>query len=406
MQRLISFLGRLPDFISHPREIAERSVRAIDVVIQLFWYAFMLVVLLAGPLVRNLYLSGEHPAKAARFFWRKLLLSPAPVDFLLWIVAFALLVIIALFLSRKRGMRFSREALEILFYRSSFLLLPVIIGMLLSIFLAQVWREAWWWPHHAINSKVVVLWQADGRGTVSWLRFSLKCVVSYGPSFLFFAAMLKMPLTLQGADLHHDDEDSQSLPQRRKTPAWAWASTLVLFCCAATAAYYPILSNLENHRSLLRGDSIPDVVLPWVRDESPRAKRMKGKFRPSDYRGKVLVLDFWASWCRPCMRAVPKLNQLANESGSDVVVIGINREPGQSARVARVMRENAFAFDSVIDSRAGTRGGFGEKIGLQSLPTTVVIGKDGLVRGLHLGLEGFGDLLSVVEKAAAEKWSP
>jgi cytochrome c biogenesis protein CcmG, thiol:disulfide interchange protein DsbE len=58
--------------------------------------------------------------------------------------------------------------------------------------------------------------------------------------------------------------------------------------------------------------------LGWIDDNNRRAQL-------SDYRGRVLVLDFYATWCEPCRRSIPKLNELQKQYGSrGLEIIGLN----------------------------------------------------------------------------------
>src|SRR5688500_13745945 len=56
----------------------------------------------------------------------------------------------------------------------------------------------------------------------------------------------------------------------------------------------------------------------------------------SSYRGKVVLLDFWATWCPPCVASMPHLQNLQDELGArGLVVLGVNQEPGQEEKVRR-----------------------------------------------------------------------
>lgn len=100
----------------------------------------------------------------------------------------------------------------------------------------------------------------------------------------------------------------------------------------------------------------------------------------AELRGKVVVLNFWATWCAPCVEELPILNALADEAGDSLVVLGVNyKEP--SWTVARFAREHPFRYPVLLDKtgehfRRWTSG---------VMPTTVLIGRDGKPRWRAIG---------------------
>ncbi|MBI3894207.1 MAG: TlpA family protein disulfide reductase [Candidatus Wallbacteria bacterium] len=114
-------------------------------------------------------------------------------------------------------------------------------------------------------------------------------------------------------------------------------------------------------------------------------------------KGRVVVLDFWATWCPPCRKAIPRIQSLSKRfSDRPVTVLGINMDQGKSPEAIRqFLSENSIAFGQVLDG-----GPIAQKYGVQGIPCTVVIDKDGIVRQVHTGysndLEGV--LADSVEK--------
>jgi peroxiredoxin len=99
--------------------------------------------------------------------------------------------------------------------------------------------------------------------------------------------------------------------------------------------------------------------------------------------GKLVVLDFWATWCGPCIQAMPDMQKLYKKFGSkNVVVLGINTDQGgPKDRVAQIVRKNGVTFPTLLDG-AGTVAG---QYGVDKLPTVILLDKAGKVARFHLG---------------------
>lgn len=132
---------------------------------------------------------------------------------------------------------------------------------------------------------------------------------------------------------------------------------------------------------------------------------LQGKvFRLSDYRGRVVVLDVWATWCGPCREEIPHLNELSREyAGRGVEVVGMTVEDASTDYAA--VRD--FARDFPVGYRVGwaqpewTTKLLGDN---DAIPQTFVIGRDGRT---YLHATGFYDdtvrlLRDAIERALAE----
>ena len=118
------------------------------------------------------------------------------------------------------------------------------------------------------------------------------------------------------------------------------------------------------------------------------------------------MLDFWASWCAPCIRELPELSELQTALGAQGLrIIGVNREPRMQNLARATWKRLQPSFETVVDVRAHTMQGYGERIGLQSLPTMVVVDRQGIVRHLHLGYTSPEVLAAEVQALIAEPGS-
>lgn len=99
------------------------------------------------------------------------------------------------------------------------------------------------------------------------------------------------------------------------------------------------------------------------------------------YKGKVVYLDFWASWCAPCRRSFPWLNEMRAKYGEQgFVVLAVNVD-AERELAAEFLRETPAAFEIVYDPE----GRIAEKWGLMGMPSSFIIGRDGEVASSHVG---------------------
>ncbi len=124
------------------------------------------------------------------------------------------------------------------------------------------------------------------------------------------------------------------------------------------------------------GDPAPDFALP-----TPDGATL----RLSDYRGRPVILNFWATWCAPCRLEMPELQRAQTEfdaaSGDGPIVLTINQ--GDSAeRVDEFFAEVGLTLPALLDGD----GDVGTTYGAFFLPTTVIVGPDGTVAAVHRGM--------------------
>jgi thiol-disulfide isomerase/thioredoxin len=108
---------------------------------------------------------------------------------------------------------------------------------------------------------------------------------------------------------------------------------------------------------------------------------LQGKaWNTAELTGKVVVLNFWATWCAPCKDELPTLQTLHDISDSHTVVLTINvREP--AARAARYMQSTGMTFPVISDAK----GELAKRWGVTVYPTTILIAPNGQARWRILG---------------------
>lgn len=116
---------------------------------------------------------------------------------------------------------------------------------------------------------------------------------------------------------------------------------------------------------------------------APAAKAGDTELSLADYEGKVIVLDFWASWCGPCRRSFPWLNAMHSKyEERGLVVIGVNLDASRED-AAEFLEEYPANFRIHFDTDAALAVAYG----VEAMPSSYVIGRDGELRATHHGFK-------------------
>ncbi|MCF7971978.1 MAG: TlpA family protein disulfide reductase [Methylococcaceae bacterium] len=120
----------------------------------------------------------------------------------------------------------------------------------------------------------------------------------------------------------------------------------------------------------------------------------------SQYRGKVIYLDFWASWCAPCRTSFPlleKLYQANKDKGFALVAINMDED---------LEAANSFlkSYPATFDILRDAEGKWADDYGVETMPTSFIIDKKGIVRHIHSGFakDDIADIEKIVTKLLAE----
>lgn len=92
-----------------------------------------------------------------------------------------------------------------------------------------------------------------------------------------------------------------------------------------------------------------------------------------DTKGKFVLIDFWATWCGPCRRAISELNELQKKFGDKLVVIGVSDETADAVQKMSVPK---VEYASAIDTRARMK----NALEVQGIPHCIIIDPSGVVR--------------------------
>jgi peroxiredoxin len=120
------------------------------------------------------------------------------------------------------------------------------------------------------------------------------------------------------------------------------------------------------------------------------------KVKLSDYRGKAVLLNFWATWCSPCRVEMPWFEDLQKQYGKDgLVVLGIAMDDSEPAKIAQFASALGVNYPVLL----GTDQVSDDYGSVQYLPTTFYIGRDGLIVDKLTGLLDRKDIEDAVKKA-------
>jgi thiol-disulfide isomerase/thioredoxin len=132
-------------------------------------------------------------------------------------------------------------------------------------------------------------------------------------------------------------------------------------------------------RAVETGDAAPDFSLPRLRASDGAEVRL------ADFRGKVVYVDFWASWCPPCLVSIPLLNELRDEyvaagKAFEVVAINVDSDPEDGIDF---LLDEPVNYVVVSDPEGRTPALYG----VPGMPTSYLVDAQGRVRLVHTGFK-------------------
>ena len=131
----------------------------------------------------------------------------------------------------------------------------------------------------------------------------------------------------------------------------------------------PSKNEVTQHAPDIRGSKLKSAAadfegVTWLTD------------KPDVFAGKVVILEFWVSWCVPCKCAVPMLNDLAATNRDDLVLVSLSGYNDTKASVQEYLRAHKAESFQALD----TEKKINDALGVQALPTAFVMSTDGIVR--------------------------
>ncbi|MCZ6855807.1 MAG: TlpA disulfide reductase family protein [Gammaproteobacteria bacterium] len=140
---------------------------------------------------------------------------------------------------------------------------------------------------------------------------------------------------------------------------------------------------------------VSHVQAVGVSDKAPdfTLRSLEGNnLRLEEYRGQVVLINFWASWCGPCRQEMPLLDRLHHRyEDTGFTVLGVNVE-GDLEPAQEIVDQTKVTFPVLIDQDQRVS----ELYDLEAMPSTVVVDRDGVIRYIHLGYKP-GDEAKYIE---------
>ncbi len=148
-----------------------------------------------------------------------------------------------------------------------------------------------------------------------------------------------------------------------------WPSKTIL-ALLVLASQFLLAAGDRKPASLSTGDSFPRLDQFQLEGSLPETRG-----------AKVVLVDFWASWCAPCKKSFPALNKLQQKFGAEgLTIIAVNVDEKQ-ANMARFLEKNRADFAVVRDATQKLVA----TLAVETLPTSLLIDRDGKVRHIHRG---------------------
>ena len=145
--------------------------------------------------------------------------------------------------------------------------------------------------------------------------------------------------------------------------------------------FLPVIAVLPGCNSVTESDLAPAPVIGHPAPDFTLTGLDGNAVGLSDFRGKVVFLNFWATWCPPCRGEMPEMEEVYQEyRDKDVVIIGVDLGESRSS-VQSFVEENGYSWTFVIDSI----GEVARDYMVTGIPSSFFIDRDGVIRALQVG---------------------
>ena len=175
-----------------------------------------------------------------------------------------------------------------------------------------------------------------------------------------------------------------------------WIAVGAFVLLAGTAIFAATTLFGDQLHAVTIGSKAPDFHA-MTTDSAPRAKTL------ADYRGEVVLVNIWATWCGPCrieMPSIQKLHESYGPRGLKIVAVSID-DPGSTQAIREFGRDFGLTFEILHDDSKQIR----ETYQTSGVPETFVLGRDGVIRKKWIGIADWNSAANraLIEQLLSEK---
>lgn len=177
-------------------------------------------------------------------------------------------------------------------------------------------------------------------------------------------------------------------------------AAVLLIVGLAAAAVAGVRSGLSaEFKPVGVGVKAPDFKVTTI-DSIPKTKTL------ADYRGQVVLINIWATWCGPCrieMPSIEMLHQAYKSKGLKIVAISVD-DPGTDEGIRSFVKEYGLTFE-ILHDNGGQEGRVSRDFQTSGYPETLIIGRDGIIRRKLLGAHNWNSAenRALIDRLLAEK---
>jgi peroxiredoxin len=174
------------------------------------------------------------------------------------------------------------------------------------------------------------------------------------------------------------EADASASPPARPAPA---AGVPPGGAPAATVAARPRAGKVLPLPAAMKELDLIRPARPKLADDFTLATHGGGKLRLAEQRGKVVMINFWATWCPPCLEEMPAMERLYRQhkgAGFTLVAVSVDAD---SNKVAPFVAEHKLTFPIGLDPRMDMANTYG----VRALPSSFIVGRDGNLAALAIG---------------------